>query len=30
VAETRHEWVLPAWVPLPSSETAIGRAVRPA
>jgi SAM-dependent methyltransferase len=30
VANARHEWVLPAWVPLPSSETAIGRAVRPA
>jgi protein-L-isoaspartate O-methyltransferase len=30
VADARHEWVLPAWVPLPSSETAIGRAVRPA
>ena len=26
----RREWVLPAWVPLPVSETAIGRAVRPA
>jgi len=30
VAESRHEWVLPAWVPMPASETAIGRAVRPA
>ena len=30
VADARHEWVLPSWVPLPSSETAIGRAVRPA
>jgi protein-L-isoaspartate O-methyltransferase len=30
VANARHEWVLPAWVPLPSSETAIGRAVKPA
>ncbi|MDT5069241.1 MAG: hypothetical protein QOK02_5396 [Mycobacterium sp.] len=30
VAEARHEWVLPAWVPIPSSETAIGRAIRPA
>jgi SAM-dependent methyltransferase len=30
VAGARHEWVLPAWVPIPSSETAIGRAVRPA
>ena len=26
----RHEWELPAWVPLPVSEVAIGRAVRPA
>jgi SAM-dependent methyltransferase len=25
----RHEWLLPAWVPLPVSETIIGRAVRP-
>jgi SAM-dependent methyltransferase len=30
VADARHEWVVPAWVPIPSSETAIGRAVRPA
>jgi SAM-dependent methyltransferase len=30
VAGARHEWVLPAWVPIPSSETASGRAVRPA
>lgn len=30
VREARHEWVLPAWVPLPVTETAIGRAVRPA
>jgi SAM-dependent methyltransferase len=30
VREARHEWVLPAWVPMPVSETAIGRAVRPA
>lgn len=30
VADTRHEWVLPAWVPMPASEAAIGRAVRPA
>jgi SAM-dependent methyltransferase len=30
VADSRHEWVLPAWVPMPASETAIGRAVRPA
>jgi SAM-dependent methyltransferase len=30
VADARHEWVLPAWVPMPASEAAIGRAVRPA
>lgn len=30
VTESRHEWVLPKWVPMPVSETAIGRAVRPA
>jgi SAM-dependent methyltransferase len=30
VGESRHEWVVPAWVPLPTAETAIGRAVRPA
>jgi len=30
VADARREWVFPAWVPLPASETAIGRAVRPA
>jgi protein-L-isoaspartate O-methyltransferase len=30
VQTARHDWVLPAWVPLPVSETAIGRAVRPA
>jgi SAM-dependent methyltransferase len=30
VADTRREWVLPAWVPMPASEAAIGRAVRPA
>jgi protein-L-isoaspartate O-methyltransferase len=29
VVRSRHEWVLPAWVPVPSSETAIGLAVRP-
>jgi protein-L-isoaspartate O-methyltransferase len=29
VQEARHEWVLPSWVPLPVSETAIGRATRP-
>ena len=26
----RREWTLPAWVPLPVSELAIGRAVKPA
>ncbi|MBJ7337753.1 class I SAM-dependent methyltransferase [Mycolicibacterium sp.] len=30
VRDARHEWMLPAWVPVPVSETAIGRAVRPA
>jgi protein-L-isoaspartate O-methyltransferase len=29
VQEARHEWVLPSWVPLPVSKTAIGRATRP-
>jgi 2-polyprenyl-3-methyl-5-hydroxy-6-metoxy-1,4-benzoquinol methylase len=29
VTDARREWVLPAWVPLPVSETVIGRAVRP-
>ena len=27
---TRHDWTLPAWVPVPVSEHALGRAVRPA
>lgn len=26
----RHDWTLPAWVPLPVSEHALGRAIRPA
>jgi SAM-dependent methyltransferase len=30
VRESRREWVLPAWIPVPSAETAIGLAVRPA
>jgi protein-L-isoaspartate O-methyltransferase len=30
VQQSRHEWMLPAWVPLPVSETAIGRAAKPA
>lgn len=30
VDRARREWALPAWVPLPVSEFAIGRAVRPA
>jgi hypothetical protein len=30
VSGARREWMLPAWVPVPSSEVAIGRAVKPA
>lgn len=30
VSGARHEWMLPAWVPIPSTEVAIGRAVKPA
>jgi SAM-dependent methyltransferase len=30
VREARHEWVVPAWLPVPVAETAIGCAVRPA
>ncbi|WP_066898864.1 class I SAM-dependent methyltransferase [Mycolicibacterium houstonense] len=30
VAETRRELAMPAWVPLPVTEFAIGRAIRPA
>jgi SAM-dependent methyltransferase len=30
VGAARREWMFPAWVPIPGSETAIGRAVRPA
>jgi SAM-dependent methyltransferase len=30
VAGARREWVLPLWVPVPTSEVAIGRAVKPA
>ncbi len=30
ISAARREWLMPAWVPLPVSETAIGRAVRPA
>lgn len=26
----RHDWQLPPWVPIPSTEVAIGRAVKPA
>ncbi|HZQ31066.1 MAG TPA: class I SAM-dependent methyltransferase [Mycobacterium sp.] len=26
----RHEWTLPGWVPVPVSEHALGRAIRPA
>jgi SAM-dependent methyltransferase len=29
IRAARREWVLPAWVPVPVSETAIGRATRP-
>jgi SAM-dependent methyltransferase len=29
IHDARREWVLPAWVPVPVSETAIGRGVRP-
>jgi SAM-dependent methyltransferase len=29
LADARHEWVLPKWVPMPVGETAIGRAVKP-
>ncbi|MGV0745404.1 class I SAM-dependent methyltransferase [Mycolicibacterium sp. XJ870] len=29
VAGSRREWTMPSWVPLPVSEFAIGRAVRP-
>jgi protein-L-isoaspartate O-methyltransferase len=27
---SRHDWTLPAWVPVPVSEHALGRAMRPA
>jgi len=30
VSGARREWTLPAWVPMPVSEFAIGRAVKPA
>jgi len=30
VQESRHEWAMPPWVPVPVSEGVIGRAVRPA
>jgi 2-polyprenyl-3-methyl-5-hydroxy-6-metoxy-1,4-benzoquinol methylase len=29
VSGARREWVVPAWVPMPTSEVAIGRAVKP-
>jgi protein-L-isoaspartate O-methyltransferase len=29
VSDARREWVVPAWVPVPTSEVAIGRAVKP-
>ena len=30
VSGARREWTMPAWVPIPSTEIAIGRAVKPA
>jgi SAM-dependent methyltransferase len=30
VSGARREWMMPAWVPVPTSEVAIGRAVKPA
>lgn len=30
VSGARREWVLPAWVPVPTAEVAIGRAIKPA
>lgn len=30
VSGARREWVVPAWVPVPTSEVAIGRAIKPA
>jgi SAM-dependent methyltransferase len=30
VSGARREWVVPAWVPVPTSEVAIGRAAKPA
>jgi SAM-dependent methyltransferase len=30
VSSARREWVVPAWVPVPTSEVAIGRGVKPA
>jgi 2-polyprenyl-3-methyl-5-hydroxy-6-metoxy-1,4-benzoquinol methylase len=30
VSGARREWVVPAWVPLPTSEVAIGRGIKPA
>jgi SAM-dependent methyltransferase len=29
VSGARRDWMLPAWVPMPTSEVAIGRAVKP-
>jgi SAM-dependent methyltransferase len=29
VSGARREWMMPAWVPVPTSEVAIGRAVKP-
>jgi SAM-dependent methyltransferase len=30
VDRARHDWTVPAWLPVPTSEVAIGRAVKPA
>ncbi len=30
VDAARHQWTFPAWVPMPVSEVAVGRAVKPA
>jgi hypothetical protein len=30
VQDARRDWTLPAWVPVPVSEHALGRAIRPA
>jgi hypothetical protein len=30
IETARRDWQLPPWVPIPSTEVAIGRAVKPA